>query len=69
MGTPRAGATFRPSVWETAIMRQSVRQTRARWADRKSRPPIFYFERNPKIVQSIASPYIVRSLPYSHEAE
>jgi len=63
VGTPWAGAIFRPGAWETAVMRQSARQMRARRADRKSRPAIFYFERNPKTVQSIATfPYIARSL-------
>lgn len=55
MVTPRAGATFRAGAWETAVMRQSVRQTRARRARQKSRPGIFYIERNPKTVQSIAT--------------
>ena len=52
-----------PGAWETAVMRQSARRTRARRADRKSRPAIFYIERNPKTVQSIATfRYIARSL-------
>jgi hypothetical protein len=63
MGTPWMGAIFRPGAWETAVMRQSARRTRARRADRKSRAAIFYIERNPKTVQSIAMfRYIARSL-------
>lgn len=63
MGTPWRGRHFPPGAWETAVMRQSGRQTRARRADRKSRPAIFYIERNPKTVKSIAMfPYIVGSL-------
>ena len=50
MGTPWMGAIFRPGAWETAVMRQSARRTRARRADRKSRAAIFYIERNPKTV-------------------
>jgi hypothetical protein len=63
MGTRGWGAIFRPRAWVTAVMRQSARRTRARRADRKSRPAIFYIERNPKTVQSIATfRYIARSL-------
>ena len=57
------GRHFSPGAWGTAFMRQSVPQTRARRADRKSRPAIFYIERNPKTVESIAMfPYIAKSL-------
>ena len=45
MGTPWRRRNFPPGAWETAVMRQSVRQTRARRADRKSRAAIFYIER------------------------
>jgi hypothetical protein len=44
MGTPWRRRHFPTGAWETAVMRQSVRQTRARRADRKSRPAIFYVE-------------------------